>query len=319
MSEATTSKKAFDLSRDSIYVAEPITELCLVGGQNPEFKLPEDQWGDLDTEADDTHALYDERLSLPLSEEFIANIDAYGVLVPILIAKVDGLACVVAGRQRVRAARVVNRRRKARGEPLIKIRCAVRRSNDSGLLGAMIVENEARMDDAVETKISKLRRLLDRGVSEADAAITFGCSQATIRGYLAYDDHATDSVKKAVESGRISQTAAAHVVKLKDPEKQQAALDVLLSQPAGSKLSRRAAKTAAKRVAKPESTAENMTRREQKRFIDFVQGLPHPNASEKTLAWWQGVEDALKLVVGSEGVDERLTATLAKFRAEVAE
>lgn len=314
--KSDTTKKAFDLARDSVYVADPTTELCLIGAKL--FPLTSYEKGPLDTNHDAKHALFDERLGLPLDSHLVANINAYGVMVPIIIAKIEGLAVVVDGRQRVRAARVVNAMREERGEPPLKIKCVVRRSSDAGLLGAMIVTNEARVDDEVDTKIAKLKRYMERGVSLEDAAITFGKSAATLKAWLEYDDNAIASVKKAVDSGRVSQSAVAHIAKLKDPAAQQQALDKLLAAApvGGGKISRRDAKLAAKSIASGGKEVHDASdKRTQKKLLAAVQETKHPtNASQQTLAWWQGVEHALALVIG-EDTDKRLTDLLAKVRA----
>lgn len=309
------SKKAFDMQRTDLWVADPITELCIIGGQNPDFKLPPEEWGDLDTEDDDTHALFDERVGEPMEDWFINSVDYKGVDTPIIIAKVGELACVVEGRKRVRAARIVNRRREKQGEPLLKVNCLVKRTTEVGLMATMITGNMIRSEESPETAIAKLKRLLDRGVSEEDAAHIFGKSVVTLKGWIAYDDNAIASVKKAVDSGRVSQTAASHLAKL-EPEKQKAALDDLLSAPAGTKISRRTAKIAAKRTTAPTKEEGVGDRRTQKKLLKLMKDLPHPGATEKTMAFWQGAEDMLALILGNDDADERLVAVLAKLRAE---
>ncbi len=223
------SKKAFDFARNSVYSVDP-EELVIYG---------------LDTAGDNTdHPLHDERINLPLEEPFIANIDAYGVMQTVLITKIDGKPFLVDGRQRVRAARIVNERRKKRGEPTIKVQCTIRSDGDAGLLGAMIATNEARQDDGPLAKAEKARRLLNRGVSEADAATTFAVSVQTLRGWLELEG-ASKEVKAAVKAGNLSASAAAKLATVKDHDKQREALAKVQAAP-GKKKTVKAAEAAAK-------------------------------------------------------------------------
>ena len=279
-------------------------DLCVIGGK----KLPAAERGSIDTDDDEEHELYDPRILEPLTEEFILNIDAHGVDTPIVIAKINDIPVVVFGKTRVRAARVVNRRRKARGEPPIKIDCKVKRGNATSLLAAMIVENEARRDDGILAKIDKLKKLMARGVAVEDAAVIFGKKVKTVKGWLAFEDNATTETKKAAESGRLSPTAAAMLAKIKDPDEQRKTLEGMLA--TEGRMTKDSATSAAK-VANGKKVAISVTdKRTQRRLLSYVQNIPHANASEKTMAWWQGVEDALKLVVGEEDVNPKLVGKL---------
>lgn len=305
-----SSKKAFDLSRNSIYVADPTTDLRIVGGT----RLLGEERSELDTDDNESHPLWDsERLDEPLTEEFIANIDAFGVIQSITIAKLDDVATVVDGRTRVRAARVVNARRKKRGEPLITIECKMRRTDATGLMGAMIATNEARKNDEVMAKMAKARKYLARGVSEEDVARTFAISGETLKGWLAFDDNATIETKKAVSQGRVSASAAAELARVRDPEKQAAALSTLLIAP-GKKTVIAARKAVAKTNGKEVDGVGITSKRKIKALLDACVATDHPQAGEKTLAWWQGVEDALKLIIG-EKVEPRLATILEKLEA----
>lgn len=140
------NKKGFDLSRDSVYVADP-NELRIIGGL---AMVREDERGPLDTaHGKGEHDLFDERiLTVEVTDAEVANIDTYGVNVPIAIAKdEDGEPVVVDGRGRVRRARRANILRAKRGEPLIKIKCVVVRSTGTRLMATMIALNEVRNED----------------------------------------------------------------------------------------------------------------------------------------------------------------------------
>lgn len=309
---ATKKKQAFDASRNSMYSFDP-TELCIVGGKC----LPKDEQGPNDTEEDEDNPLYDVRLHEALTPEFVNNIYAVGVDTPIIITKTDALAAVVVGRSRVRAARLANKRRIEKGEPLIKVDCKIKRDSDVGLMGTMISENEARRDDDVMTKISKLKRLMNKGVSPEDAAIRFNVTLPTVKTWLAFDDNAITATKKAVETGKVSVSAAMTLARIKEPEKQKEALDELMTHvQAGGRSSPRAAKIAAAGTGSNVITGVT-DKRTLKKLLDAVQNTPHPhNSSDKTLAWWEGAEDMLKIVIGEKDVDERLKAILKQVYAD---
>jgi len=298
------SKKAFNLARDSVYVADPITDLRIIGG----LILSKDEQGDLDTEPDPAHPLTDlRRLKKALPEPFLANIAHRGVDTPIQIVKLDDVATVVEGKSRVRAARVANRERAKRGEPLIKIKCVIKRDTSATALIASIVSgNNARMEDDFSDKLEKLKRYLDNGGSEEDAARFFMVKLATIRGWLAYEDQATDETKAAVKEGKLGAAAAAELARIKDPEEQRAKLGDLLSAPDPKARGVRAAKIV--RGAKHSSAITG--KKDQVKLLEHVQQMSHGTRSEKTIAFWEGVEEAFKLVIGAKDVDERLIKAL---------
>lgn len=307
----STTKKAFDFARDSVYKADPL-DLVLIGGRGV---LPDDQLGPLDTEKDESHVLWDPRLYDTMTEEMVRNVDAYGVIVPIVIAKLEDQAVVVDGRQRVRAARLANIRRRERGEPIIKVACTMRRADDTALMGAMVVANEVRHDDDPATKIYKLKRLMARGVALEDAAITFGVSAKIAEAWLRFDDTAIAEVKAAVTSGRIALSAGIELSRLKDPEKQALGLSSSLSTtPEGGRVTTRTARNAAKRLVDP-NAAIAPGRGLVAKILAAAQEKQHPkNTGEKTLAWWQGVEDALMYVLDGKPDNTAGTQRIAELR-----
>jgi ParB-like chromosome segregation protein Spo0J len=295
------NRRAFDFARGNLWSIDP-DDLRIIGGK----RLPADERGSLDTDDGDNHDLYDERVGEPLTEEFVNSIDAHGVDTPILIVKLDDVATVIAGRKRVRAARIVNARRKKRGESPIKIDCKLKRTSGSGLLAAMITENEARTDDGLLTKIEKLKRLMSRGVSPEDAAIHFSVGVSTVKGWLAFEDNATAETKAAARAGRLSASAAAELTKIADPTMQREKLALMIG--SGEKVSARTAR-AASRVARGKG-AGVADKKTQKKLLHVVQVTSHPNISEKGAAWWEGAEEMLKLVLGADDVDVRLQGKL---------
>jgi hypothetical protein len=237
---SATTKKAFDLPRDSVYVADPIADLRVCGGRGV---LCEEEAGDLDTEPGPDVPVRDaRRLAQALSESFLANIARDNVRTPIVIGNIDGVATVVEGKSRVRAARRANRQRALLGVPPMRVRCVMQRNvSRLAVMATVISGNNARRDDDLADRIEKLRAYLEGGASELDAATTFNVKQATIRDWLAYDDHATDEVKRAVADNLVGASTAMELAKVKDPDVQRAALAKVLG---GAGVKQRSARAA---------------------------------------------------------------------------
>jgi ParB family chromosome partitioning protein len=172
----------------------------------------------LDTKDGKEHPLYDERIHLALEETFIRNVQAFGVLQAVTVRKNGDKAEVVAGRQRVRAAREANKRLKAAGCEPIMVPVMIRRGDDSRMFGVMISENENRAADDMNVKLDKLQRYLATGKDENDAATAFGVSLQTIKNWLSLLE-AAPQVRKAIDTGKISPTAGMKIARL--PREQQ--------------------------------------------------------------------------------------------------
>jgi len=317
-----TLKKGFNLSRDSVYVADPTTELSIHGARGIVHK---DELGDLDTPPNDKMKVDDRRrLATILEDGFLADIDRAGVRVPIIIAKIDDVAVVIEGKSRVRAARRSNRARAKDGRPPIRIRCVVQRdTSDLALMGTMIASNNARRDDSLVDRIEKLRRFLSMGGSEVDAAIYFNVGHKTILGWLAFDDHATDETKAAAREGRLSASAAAELAKIKDPDAQRTALGKMIGAP-GTKP--RSASSVKRLVAGNEAKTAT-DRRSQVSLLRHIIAhdlIAHESSNGDThkIGYWEGVLHALALVTGrasdlSIEIHKDLTKQLALMRKDI--
>lgn len=319
-----TAKRSFDFKRTDHYLCDPTLDLCIVGGAD---LLEEHERGMLDvasTVDDKTLQLLrdDEGLREPLREPFVRNVDALGVLETIVIAKIGDVAVVVEGRTRTRAARQANRRRAERGEPLIKVPCLIRRATDAtDLLAVMIAGNEGRRkEDSIVAKIEKLKRYMARGVDVHQAADIFNVSVGVVESWLRFDDLAIESVKQAVDAGQMALSAGIEVARLKDPAKQQQVLDATKTNGANGKhaqTSTRKIREAAKKIEKPDAHVGVSAQRVQRKLLAAVKRVDHKGHSKDTLAWWQGVEDALTLICGGDDKpDDRLLALLGQVQVE---
>ncbi|WP_250483280.1 ParB/RepB/Spo0J family partition protein [Caballeronia sp. GaOx3] len=178
---------------------------------------------------DVTSPLYDPRVDLPVNEDLARNIDFQGVLQPISVVKntETGETEVAVGRQRTKAARLVNEWRRARGEQAIQIPAQVYRGERRTALTAIIAENELREADTPLGRAEKMRRVMAFGFSDAEVATVFGCSVSTVRSTIALLECCAD-VRRAVESARINVTHARQLSKL-SPDAQREKVQELIA------------------------------------------------------------------------------------------
>ncbi len=176
---------------------------------------------------DKVHPLYDERVNLPIAEEFIANVMEYGVLQNVLIRRNGPLFEVVDGRQRVRAAIEANKRRKGRAEKIL-VPVTTRREDDADSFAVTISANEHRTEDTPLVKARKADRLLKLGKTEEQVATCFRMSVSALRQLLSVLE-SDKSVQDAVESGEMAVTAASKLTKLSREDQKAAIKDLRAS------------------------------------------------------------------------------------------
>lgn len=157
---------------------------------------------------DEKSPLFDPRVNWPVDEGMVRDIMVNGVIEPVIIAK-DGEALVVVdGRQRTKAAREANKRLAEAGKETIRVCCIIRRGCEADLFGVSISANEHRKDDSPLSKADKAQRLIAMGKTEAEVGISFGVTSATVKNWLVLSSLSA-AVRKAVERGEITATAAA--------------------------------------------------------------------------------------------------------------
>lgn len=182
----------------------------------------------VDTKDGPEHELYDERAFLPLDEAMIVNMMAIGVKQSVTIRKnpADNSAEVVDGRRRVLHAREANKRLKKQGEPEISVPCILEHGSEEHMQETAISLNEIRYNDPMMVKVAKCERLLARNNNDyAAAARAFGVTTAAIKNWVKVSE-LTPKVKKAIDQGVISPSAAAQLHGL-EKEAQIAELDKL--------------------------------------------------------------------------------------------
>lgn len=181
----------------------------------------------LDTDDGPEHPLYDDRIHLPLKDEFVADIDELGIHTPVTVRKVDGKAQCVFGRQRIRGARKVNEHRRKQKLPLLQVPCILKRGEDKRLMAVSFSENANRTQNDPIQEARDMMRLLDQGYDEKQVGIHFGCSDQTVKNRIALLEMST-KVKAAVASGKVSATSALQWRRL-SAEKQEEALSGALA------------------------------------------------------------------------------------------
>jgi hypothetical protein len=322
-----TKEQTMAEKRGNSFSFDPITDVAIIGG----LSLPPEERGDHDTEIDEDHPLHD--TFEPLTEPFIANVDAYGVIENPVVWRDGGIVLTVAGRKRIRAARVVNRRRAARGEPGIRVTCSIepRGSTEARLMGIMSSENEARVDKSYLSKMEKIRRQLERGVHIDDVAINFNMTTGKLQSWIDFEEHAVDEVRDAVHSGAMSISAGIEVTRGASHDEQLATLATLATEtavasdvgdakpgkPSKKQITTRQARNAAK-TAKGKTVGVPDTRT-HRRLLQSMLDMNHPkNVSEKTMAFWAGAESILGLILGEKDhVDERHADMLKEIRKQM--
>lgn len=169
------------------------------------------------------HPLYDERVLLPVRESLVRSIIAKGVMQNILVMVDGDKLLVVAGRQRVRAAREANEllRKSGKGEDeMISVPARKARGDEVAAMTVSVMENELRENDNALIKAKKAQRMIDRGANEDDVALAFGVTKPAVINYLKLLE-LDDKVQEAVDKGVLAYTRAIKLHGLSKEEQRQ--------------------------------------------------------------------------------------------------
>jgi ParB family chromosome partitioning protein len=191
---------------------------------------------------DKKHALYDERVEIPVNEEVVASIMLTGVNQPIHVWKnrETGEVIVLDGKQRVKNTIEANRRLKKQGLPAKQIPGIAFKGDQQHALGKMVILNEGRQDPTPSVRAHLAERLLNAGYEEAQVGTILHLKPGTLRNYRAFLE-CTSSVKSAVESGKLAITFTYGLAKL-EPAAQKKKLATLLEAAKGVEGSHRRGK-----------------------------------------------------------------------------
>jgi ParB family transcriptional regulator, chromosome partitioning protein len=160
-------------------------------------------------------ALYDERVDNDYLESLVLNMMFEIDGVPLGVIKhcigrrntETGKVEIVDGRQRTKAAREANKRRKKRGLEPIRLPVHLQRANDQRAMSMLISANEHSTEDSPMNRAKKAQRYIDLGRDEKEVAVLLGTSEATVKNLLKLLD-APAAVRNAVDAGKITASDA---------------------------------------------------------------------------------------------------------------
>jgi ParB-like chromosome segregation protein Spo0J len=183
----------------------------------------------LDTKDGPEHALYDERVHMPLEPAKIQAAKRWIAHAKVVEVRRNGkdkagedLLEVVHGRMTTRYARAANKEIKADGGDPLLVDVKVIGGTDRDLAAAAFVENAIRTEESVQDKAAKALRLVQQHAwSIKDVATMAGVTQTTVKSWLEYFD-LDKTVQDKVARGEIKATAALPLAK--KPREEQRAL-----------------------------------------------------------------------------------------------
>jgi ParB family transcriptional regulator, chromosome partitioning protein len=255
-------------------------------------------------------ALYDDRVEQPLSEEFIANIDYFGVVEPIVVRKntEDGRNEVVAGRQRVRAALEVNKRRKKRGDKLMLVPATIKRGDDALMMGIMASENEARVANTPMQRALLIQRMLNHGMDEKSVAMAMNTSIATVKNLLALME-APAAVRNAVQNGKVSAAVGYKLARLPAAEAKAKLAEATTTAPKERGRRTGAAKKQMEVVTGVKATTLPKSRADVESMKDLIEENDDLAGEIKRVMiavcdWMLGSDQDLREICGMEEVEE---------------
>lgn len=169
---------------------------------------------------------FDPRSKRPFEEAMVLSIMEKGVVQPLVIYADGDDAYVGIGHQRRINAIEANRRLVAQGKPPVLVPCLLRKEDDIGILVIRAMENNIRSGDSIMERAKAMQQLQERGATTKDLAISFGCTDQTVRNTLDLLD-CDAKVQRKVVSGELPAIAATKLAKL-PREEQVKRLDKML-------------------------------------------------------------------------------------------
>lgn len=125
---------------------------------------------------------------VPDVSDILPTVRKRGVIVPVLVRQngTPDTFEIIAGARRFHAATIVAAERRAEGQDVDPMPCAVLSDmDDASAIEASLIENVARLDPDEVTQWETFTRLVKEGQTPADIAATFGLSDLTVTRVLA--------------------------------------------------------------------------------------------------------------------------------------
>lgn len=246
---------------------------------------------------DKKHWLYDPRVEQPLTKEFLADIEARGVVQPIRVFREGGpgsAAFVVMGRRRVAAVAAINKKRREEGkcdEEMLRVPAMVIRGTEDDLFAASIAENVHRRGDKPSELAAKAARLLNMVGSFDKVAVCLAMSTAQTRRLIKLSEMALE-IQRAVDGRQIGIEAALQLADL-SKEDQRKALADLLKAAAEEMLEPEEDKPSTKKEKAP--TTPSQTKRQPKVTTRAAAAIPGAKPRKFKMRSPQEVEERLQL------------------------
>lgn len=184
------------------------------------------------------HPLYDERAKRDPSESRVRNIRTYGVLEAVKIRKNgkhdsgplagQDVLEVIDGRGRVIDCREAAKRAKKAGEDPVRLKVEFKKTDEDTQVGIMISMNELREGDTPMNRARKADRILSNGQSVANVANMFGVTRQAISQWRQLMS-LSKKVQKAVDTDKLSASAALTLKKLSHDEQDAALAELIAS------------------------------------------------------------------------------------------
>jgi hypothetical protein len=162
----------------------------------------------------------------PPDKTFVNDIGNRGIVQTVIITKEDNQFLVVAGRKRVMAAEIVNKRKKRKGEELIRIPCAIRKGSKADLYEVCVAENTHRKDDTIYETVVKATRLMDLTGDSKRTGLALAKTPAQVQQLLKINELHED-VQKALFDNKIGFVAALQFHDVPFDEQQEAIAEIL--------------------------------------------------------------------------------------------
>lgn len=217
---------------------------ALEGQRRPAFNMDPDELIIVGLDTDSPRHLYDPRAKLPLDEDFVEDIMEHGIMQNVVVTKIEGKVYVVAGRQRVKAAREANRRLKAVGKEGITVPVlSPTKGGDDDLALLATRENSMRKADDAFAMGERATFLVNQGIEPKNVAKALRISLAQLDGVLKLKE-ASREVRQAAKDGTLAVTHAIELAQLPKDEQAPALAELASKVAGGQKLSTDVVRTA---------------------------------------------------------------------------